>query len=167
MKAAGQRAQFEELLRALNEACQEIYGERLVSVAVFGSVGRAAFRPDSDIDLLLVARSLPPGRLRRVEEFTAVEERLRDDLDQARESGVETRLSPVFKTPEEVRLGSPLFLDMTEDARILLDHKGFLAGELARLKKRLEELGARRVRRAGAWYWDLKPDYQEGDEFEL
>jgi hypothetical protein len=35
--------------------------------------------------------------------------------------------SPVFKSPEEVEAGSPLFLDMVDDARILCDPEGFLA----------------------------------------
>jgi len=167
MNATGQRKQFEVLLAALLEACEKVYGSRLVSVAVFGSVGRDSARADSDIDLLVVAEPLPEGRLKRVEEFSAVEDLMRDVLERARRSGVETYLSPVLKSPEEVRIGSPLFLDMVDDAQILLDREGFLAAELARLRDRLEALGARRVRRAGAWYWDLKPDYRIGEEFEL
>jgi hypothetical protein len=73
----------------------------------------------------------------------------------------------VLKTPAEVEARSPLLLDMTEDARILFDRGGFLAGELAALRARLDELGARRVWRGSAWYWDLKPDFRPGDVIEL
>jgi hypothetical protein len=33
----------------------------------------------------------------------------------------ETSLSPLFKTPAEANRGSPLFLDLVDDARILVD----------------------------------------------
>jgi predicted nucleotidyltransferase len=52
---------------------QRHYGERLVSLTVFGSVGRGTPRPDSDIDLLLVVKDLPVGRIARVKEFAAIE----------------------------------------------------------------------------------------------
>jgi hypothetical protein len=76
-------------------------------------------------------------------------------------------LSPVFKTPDEVERGSPLFLDMVEDARLLYDPEQFLAGYLDQLRARLQQLGARRVRLGNAWYWDLKPDLKPGEVFSL
>jgi hypothetical protein len=51
---------------------------------------------------------------------------------------------------------------MVEDARILYDAEGFLAAHLDRFRARLRELGARRVWRGNAWYWDLKPDLRPG-----
>jgi len=154
-------------LEAIVQAAREVYGERLVSLAVFGSVGRGTPRFDSDIDLLVVAAGLPRGRLARVREFSAVEARLAPVLEQAAAAGVDTVVNPVFKTPEEVGAGSLLFLDMVEDARLLYDRDGFLAGYLSRLKARLKDLGARRVRRGGAWYWLLKENYRPGEVFEI
>lgn len=63
--------------------------------------------------------------------------------------------------------GSPLLLDMTEDARVLYDPAGVLAAALVALRGRLAILGARRIWRGNAWFWDLKPDYRLGDVFEL
>jgi predicted nucleotidyltransferase len=157
---------FEDLLETLADACRSVYGERLAALAVFGSVGRGTARSDSDIDLLIVATGLSERRVARVEEFAAVESMLEPRLARARRAGVETRLSPVFRTPEELEVGGPLLLDMVDDARLLVD-TGFLARRLARLKRRLEELGARRIWLGSAWYWDLKPDYRPGEVFEL
>jgi HEPN domain-containing protein/predicted nucleotidyltransferase len=131
------------------------YGPRLVAVAVFGSVGRGTPREDSDVDLLIVARDLPDGRAARIDEFMVVERRLGDGLRGVAGEGRPTVLSAVLKTPDEVEVGSPLFHDMTEDAKILYDPEGFLAGYLARLREQLERQGARRVRWGGGWYWDL------------
>jgi hypothetical protein len=68
----------------------------------------------------------------------------------------------VIKTPEEVEAGSPLSLDMVEDAQILHDPEGFLAGYLDRLRSPLRELGSRRIRRGNARYRELKPDLKPG-----
>ena len=158
---------YEQLLSQLLSELRARYGERLIACAVFGSVGRGTPRYDSDIDLLIVAHELPRGRFSRLEEFLPVEARLQPALDGSAPDQPSIALSPIFKTKEEVEAGSPLFLDMVEDARILYDRDGFLAGYLDRLKRRLGELGARRIRRGNAWYWELKPDLKPGEVFTL
>lgn len=158
---------YEALLDALLAELRAHYGRRLVACAVFGSVGRGTPRFDSDIDLLLVVRDLPRGRFNRVEEFLPVEARLEPILSADGPGRLPIALSPVFKSPEEVEAGSPLFLDMVDDARILWDADGFLAGYLDRLRARLRRLGARRIRRGNAWYWELKPDLEPGEIFTL
>jgi hypothetical protein len=161
------RESFEELLVGLRGACIAHYGDRLVSLAVFGSLGRGTPRPDSDIDVLVVAEPLPRGRLARVQEFAAVEAAVAPLVARARAAGLAPEWSPVLKTPAEVEAGSLLFLDMIDDARLLVDREGFLRGALDRFARRLARLGARRVWRGSMWYWDLKPDYRPGEVFEL
>jgi predicted nucleotidyltransferase len=146
-------------LTRLLEACRAHYGERLWTLAVFGSVGRGTARPDSDLDCLIVADRLPDGRLPRVRDFEAVESSLPEAVRQ--------RLSPLFKTRSEVDAGSPLFLDMITDARLLFDRDRFFTRQLERLRGRLRDLGATRHWLGNAWYWDLKPDYRPGDVIEL
>jgi predicted nucleotidyltransferase len=161
------KERFRELEQRLLGEIKALYGERLVSVVVFGSAARGTQRFDSDLDLLIIAKRLPKGRMRRIEEFAAVEERLDLFLESLQRKGIDTSLSPVFKTPEEAERGSPLFLDLVEDARILFDREGFFSAVLVRLRNRLDALGARRIWRGNAWYWDLKPDYRPGEVIEL
>ena len=160
-------AAYNAVLAALETACRQHYGSGLMSVAVYGSVGRGVPRPDSDIDLLLVAEGLADRHALRLRDFRAVEDALASCLDAARAAGLHPDLSPVLMTPSELERGSMLLLDMTEDARILFDPTGCLTGALDRLRARLRELGSKRIRLGNAWYWDLKPDYQPGDVFDL
>jgi len=160
-------AHFESLLKQLLIACQTYYAKRLISLIVFGSVGRGTPRADSDIDFLIVAEPLPNGRMARVTEFQAVEKFLALDLARARAAGLSIELSPIFKTPEQAQLGSPLFLDMIDDGVILYDRDNWMRQTLDQFKLRLQKLGARRIWRGNAWFWDLKPDYQTGEVFEL
>jgi predicted nucleotidyltransferase len=158
---------LEPLLARLTAGCRVHYGDRLVSLVLFGSVARGSSGPESDIDLLVVAEGLPDGRVPRAHDFSAIERSLAADLAEARRAGWAVELSPVFKTPAEVRQGSALFLDMVDDARILEDRDAFMRHALTALRGRLAALGARRIWRGNAWYWDLKPDYRPGEVFEI
>lgn len=162
------KERFRELEERLLTEIKSFYGERLVSVVVYGSVARETQTFDSDLDVLIIAEGLPTGRIKRIREFDSIEERIEPFLKLLRQQdGIHTYISTIIKSPEEAERGSPLFLDMVEDARILFDRNGFFNGVLERLRRRLKELGARRIWRGNAWYWDLKPDYKPGDIIEL
>ncbi|MCS7248448.1 MAG: nucleotidyltransferase domain-containing protein [Anaerolineales bacterium] len=153
-------APYNRLIERLTQLCHAHYGERLVSLVIYGSLGRGTATPESDVDLLIVAENLPKGRIPRVQDFLGIEWQLREEFN------FHFELSPVFKTPAEVQVGSPLFLDMTEDAILLFDRNRFFERFLESLRERLRKLGAKRVWLGNAWYWDLKPDYRPGEVFE-
>ena len=110
--------QYDMILEALVNELKSFYGERLISAAVFGSVGRRTPNYNSDIDILIIAEKLPTGRIKRIKEFGLVEEKLESLIGSLKDSGINTYISPVIKTPEETASGSPLFLDMTLDAHL-------------------------------------------------
>lgn len=161
------KERFKELQDRLLREALTLYGKKLVSFVVFGSVAREAYRFDSDMDILIIAEDLPRGRMKRVAQFAAIEKRIEPVLESLQQEGIHTYLSPIFKTPGEAQKGSPLFLDMVEDASILYDRDGFFFKILERLRKRLKELGARRVWTGNVWHWVLKPDYKPGEVIEL
>jgi hypothetical protein len=67
-------------------------------------------------------------------------------------------------TPEEIKQNPPILLDLTTDAIIIFDRKSFLKNILSKLKKRLEELGAKKIMVSeDKWYWILKPDIKFGE----
>jgi predicted nucleotidyltransferase len=158
---------YRHLLEKLVEALQEKLRNDLVSVVVYGSVARGEARRDSDVDLLIVARNLPRSRFARQDLFIEVEEELEEEVKRLEGEGYRIDFSPILLTPEEATRVRPLYLDMVEDAVILYDRDGFFAKVLARLRARLEELGAQRVRLGKRWYWVLKKDYRWGEVIEL
>jgi hypothetical protein len=88
-------------------------------------------------------------------------------MDSLRNIGIYTSLSPVIKTPEEVMAGSLLFLDMIDDALILFDREGFFTRFLQEFSSKLKEMGAKKVVTGERWHWVLKPDYKQGEVFEI
>ena len=161
------KEKFRELEHRVLSEIMAYYGERLISVVLFGSVARETQRFDSDIDLLIIALGLPSGRMKRVKEFSIVEDHLESFIQFLEKDGITTCLSPVFKTPEEAAGLSPLFFDMVEDARILFDKGEYFSEVLEKLKERFKTLGSKRVWIGNAWYWELKPDYKPGEVFKI
>src|SRR5439155_12583411 len=90
---------YDLLLDAALAELRRGYGDRLVAVAVFGSVGRATPRDDSDVDLLIVARDLPEGRMRRVEQFLPMEARLERALQSIQGDGARSCSLPSSRRP--------------------------------------------------------------------
>jgi hypothetical protein len=138
----GLRADLERYVELL----QARFGPDLVSVIVFGSHARGEARPESDVDLLIVAHSLPRSPFDRNAPFR----------DAARE------------VSEEAQRVKPYYLGMLSGHVLLFDRDGFFRAVLERLQRRLAELGSRRyVDEDGYEYWDLKPDWKPGDVVEL
>jgi Nucleotidyltransferase domain. len=146
---------------------KEEFKDDLTSVVLYGSVARGDNRNDSDVDLLIIIKNLPKdSMLKRIRLFeTKVEDKL--NLDEYWKNGYYISLSPILKTPEEAEKISPLYLDMAYDAIILYDKNQFFTKILQKLKERLKELGAERVRMGKKWYWVLKKDSKFGDTIEL
>ena len=155
------------IYKQLVHECRNKYGEDLVTVSVFGSVARNTHTQFSDIDLLIIVRDLPRGRMNRIRDFEAVEKSLKPVLNEAKQQGWDTHLSTLLKTPEDVALGGYIYLDMVDDAVILYDKNGFFRDFLTGYKQKLENYNARKIPYKGAWYWEIKPDYRPGDVIDL
>lgn len=158
---------YGKLIEKLAEALKRRYGDRFISLVVFGSVARGEARRDSDIDLLLIIDSIPKGRLERQKEFMEVEREMQDYLDELLDEGYFVDFSPIIKTPEEALRISPLYLDIVEDGIVVYDKDGFFRKILEKVRKKLRELGSRRVRMGKKWYWILKPDYRFGEVIQI
>lgn len=154
---------FSGIVFGVTEAARQVYGERLVSLALFGSVAVGRPRPDSDVNLFVVANGLPAGRAERMEEFGRVEALLGHALDEAHARGVFTHLSPVIRTPAEMEKAGPPFIDMILDSRVLYDSQGFFAAFAERFRQHLETTGAEFVSDRGPAHWRARPFSAEVD----
>jgi len=161
------KKEFLKLEKRLLAEIKSFYKERLISVVLFGSVARGTPNFHSDLDVLIIAKNLPQGRIRRIKEFATVENGCEKLLNSLKKKGINTDISAIIKTPKEAEQGSPLFIDLVQDAQILFDRNKFFSKIIKRLKERLDILGAKRIWQGDTWYWVLKPDYKPGEVFEL
>jgi hypothetical protein len=150
-------------LLAAREAWSALLGPRLISLVLFGSVARGEASDASDIDVLVVAEGFPRSLRERRQILLGEWSRV-----QAQEDSPEVEWNLVTKSPEEARYRSPLYLDLVEDAVLLVDRDGFFQAVLDGMRARMRELGSRRVVLPdGSWYWDLKPDFRFGEVVEI
>jgi predicted nucleotidyltransferase len=154
------------LLEVYVSLLKELFGDRLRSVCLFGSVARGEDTSVSDVDLLVVAEGLPEDVGLRHRETNEVRMRIRetDAYRRLKRGGAGCLISEVYLTPEEVERHPPILLDIAEEGVLLYDKDGFLSGVLAGLRRRLKELGARRISGSKGKYWILKPDVELGEE---
>ena len=146
------------------------FGEDLIGVVVFGSVARGKETPESDVDLLVVSGSFSESLSDRMDQLVKILMQLEstEQHGKMRRKGINTWIQFHPLNPDEARLYRPIYLDIVEDGIIIYDRDEFMETILTNLKRKLEELGARRIfLRDGSWYWDLKPDVQQGEVVEV
>ncbi|MBC7320037.1 nucleotidyltransferase domain-containing protein [bacterium] len=82
---------------------------------MFGSCGRGTPNPSSDIDILII-KDAPSGRIKRAKEFYEnIEKKIEPHIEELRSYGINTFLSPIIRTEEEVKLGSSLYRVLFEE----------------------------------------------------
>lgn len=162
-----ERGLVQIMIDRLLQRLVEEFGENLVSAVLYGSVARGDFRPDSDIDLLLVFEELPLRRFARFQLIYPLLQEAERSTVQDWKRGQGHRFSIILKTREEACHTSRYYVDMTTDAVLLYDRDGFFGSVLDQLRARMKELGSRKITIGDRWYWDWKPDYRFGEIIEL
>lgn len=149
-------AQVEAAARGVAAALAEEMGETLVSVVLFGSWARGDARPDSDVDLIIVHEY--PDSWSAYQAWRRAKGR----------AGGGLLWGPVSLPRSEADKNLKLFLDVSQEGRILFDRGGYFAGRMDAFRARLKELGSIKVYVPnGTYYWKIKPDLKWGEQFEL
>lgn len=157
---------LEDLLERLKDFVFNHYGEKTCAIVIFGSVARGDYSFRSDIDLLVVLNEVEGSQGKRLDEFFELSKRLKGSkvYQEAREKRLPHHVQPVILSIDELREHPSLLLDLTTDALILFDKDRIFQEEIEQVKRRLEELGARKVLLGrNRWYWILKPDLKKGE----
>ncbi len=149
------------------EAAQQVLGDQLTAVALYGSVARGEANSTSDIDLFVVLREAPKSAWRRRSLLEPMRQLLTAELEALWEQGIYADFIEVIRSEDEARRFHSLYLDMTLEADLLYDRHGFLRSVLERVRQQLEALGAQRRSLGQMHYWDLKPQFQAGEVIEL
>lgn len=144
------KEKFNEIIKLIFKKSKKYYKDNLVSFIVYGSCGRGKPTNESDIDLLIILEKAPNGRLKRnLEFYENVEKELENEIKKLKNYGIDTYISPLIKTKDEVLLGSPLFYEMTLGVKVLYDKEDFFKKFLKNLKEKIKISGTKKVK--GHW----------------
>jgi hypothetical protein len=161
---------YADLIERYCEILHDRYRDKLVSVALFGSIARGNWERDSDIDLIVVLegwKNIPIWM--RIRELQDLRRTLHGtpEFKTAIEKGFTPNIQHYPLDISEASEFHRIYIDASLDAIILYDKQDFLQSLLNNLRIKLEQQGARRVMAAGkGYYWVLK-DVKFGEVFAL
>jgi predicted nucleotidyltransferase len=169
MMGMGLQAEYAQLAQEYAQVVRDFFGSRLVSICFFGSVVTGTATPESDIDVLIVAESMPMDLGLRVRESAPIHEKLRlsETYHKLRMQGRNAFVSEIFLTPDEAKGHPPILLDLTDEAFVAYDKNDFLKAVLEEMRRNLKALGAKKVKARKGHYWVLKPDAEAGEVVEI
>lgn len=110
------------------ERLKDTFGERLVSVILFGSVARGTASEYSDVDLLVIAEGLPESRIERQKILSAA---ILEAIDR-----YYIRVCPVLLEPSDVSTApiNPLIYGVLTGYTVIYDPKKFWADLLKSIR---------------------------------
>lgn len=161
--------EYQELAEEYLRLVKMHFGRRLSSVSFFGSAVRGEATPESDLDALVVADGLPREVGLRFRETNHIHRSLRETeaYRRLRSLGRSGIISDIFLTRQEVLQHPPILLDIADHGVIAFDRGGFLKEVLESVRRRLTELGARKVPTRKGHYWILKPEAKPTETVEI
>lgn len=162
-------SEYKELLGDFINIVKNTLGDQVISIILYGSVARGTAKTDSDVDLLLILKEAAPQYWKRLQPFFSIlkEMKKQQSWEKLENQGITPSLNLLLLSLEEAKENRYLYMDMIEEAVILVDTDGFFQGRLESFRQRLEHLGARKVKREGDWFWELKPDLKPEEKIFL
>lgn len=144
---------YRELVSMFVEKLLSYYKNRVVSIALFGSIARGNFKETSDIDILVVMKNLPKSCFKRYKLISNILDEVEPIRMKLLRRGIFTGISPVILEVEEAKYFRPLYLDLAYDAIILYDKNNYLNNILKRMRELIEEFGGKRIWMGKRWLW--------------
>jgi len=162
-------AAYRKVLRRFCGLLLRRYGERLRGVLLFGSVARGDWDESSDMDLLLVLDSLDGGRRGVLREVLKLEAELRGTREhvEAVAKGFFPSIEVYPLAADDAKHFRRLYLDALTEGIVLFERDGFLHRLIEAFKKRLKELGSRRIELPGVGHYWVVADLKPGEAIEL
>lgn len=142
-------SQLTHQLQPVVAALQEALSDDLIALVLFGSRARGDAQPESDWDLLLIARELPVRAFAR-----------HLYLKRSLPAAWRGQVSILAKTVAEFETAiPPLFLDIALDGVILYDPTNYALNRFRYLKRLLQQKGLFRQQQGKelTWHWQNFP----------
>ena len=123
----------DQMLDEFMEKCRNKFGNKLISIVLFGSYAKGTYVKYSDVDLLVVAEGLPENRIARHKILNEVK------LEFIYKYHI--RISPIFIEPDDLSVEhiNPLVYGILTGYRVLSDPLNFWSDFTVKLKPKIHE----------------------------
>jgi|CXWL01.1.fsa_nt_gi predicted nucleotidyltransferase len=161
---------YRSLAERFANVVRDNLGARLTCIVLYGSVARGTARPDSDIDLFVIAGESDEDKEPLWDQVLDLEQTFWNDQEVAalRAQGYRASVEAYVVSKAQARRGLPIYLDMALDAIVLHDPENFFSRRIDQVKQRMVELRSRREWLSQDTYiWQLKTDAEPGEVISL
>lgn len=114
------------LLKEFINILKEQWGSNLVSVVLYGVSKKGISHLQSDVDLLIICKTLPQSKWERydliMKTLSILEPKVEELYNQI---GIHAYISPILKTQKESEQINKAYFDLVRDGKILLDYNNF------------------------------------------
>lgn len=142
-------------LNQIFDRIKEYYGERLISLIVYGSYAREENKLDSDIDLFIVIKNKENRRARIREFLKQIESPFLNSSLVLLDENINSEISTVILTEKEALCFNPLYLDMVSKKIIIFDRDNFMEQLLLKYKDLMKECKTRKEKCGSFEYFAL------------
>jgi hypothetical protein len=146
---------LQKILLEWIQNCQQDWKDNLVAAIHFGSTSSPNIKIETDVDLLLVFKTLPDSKWERFQWMNAYETQLENSLK---------TLTPYQLTPSVMAWKESsfvqfhtLYLDFVTTSHILFEKDQIATQVIQKTKKWLDDVGAVKHQKGNLWYWDVNP----------
>jgi len=154
----------ERYIPLLTDVCMQLHRSSLglLGVWLFGSVARGDARPNSDVDLLVVATNLNGSRARMVDAVLSGVD-ITGEKNFFFSNGFVTDVSFYPMAEEELGRFYPIMLDVMDHGVIIYERREVLSRVARSMKEWLAAMRVRKVPLERGWMWLLPPDLRVGE----
>ncbi len=142
------------ILEKLFKQIISIYGDRLITLAIFGSYARGEPKLDSDLDIFIILKD-KKGISSEINLFQEkIETVIERDLQKLYEKfGINFEISPIILSKDEAVYFNPLYLDMADNSIIIFDKDNFLGRILKIVKQKKRKI--KKVLHGNTYLWEM------------
>ncbi|MEQ9713913.1 MAG: nucleotidyltransferase domain-containing protein [Candidatus Asgardarchaeum sp.] len=148
----------------------EHFGEKLIGVALFGSIARGDWNKDSDIDLLIIVdkwdKKLVWERIRELRKLKKILKET-EEFKNALSKGYFPIIQHYPLSKEEAKRFHRVYIDICIDGIILYEKENFLTKTMEKIRQKLLNLGAKRIEIPNKGYYWVLADIKAGEVIEL
>jgi predicted nucleotidyltransferase len=133
-----------DLIREATQNLIERLGEKIVAVALFGSIARNEAIEVSDIDIFVVVTQMPTGLERRFLIYDTLHKTLKRDI-----TIIDMDEKEIFREDLEI---TPMLLNIAWDSKVIYDPSGKLCKLFDRIKEVIKKLKLERYQTSDGKY---------------
>ena len=114
------------LLKEFMNILTEQLGSNLVSVILYGGSQKGISHLQSDVDLLIICKTLPQSKWERYDLIMKILSILEPKVEELfNQIGIHVYISPILKTQKEAEQVNKAYFDLVKEGKILFDHNNF------------------------------------------